>query len=798
MKRQFHVFAALGIVIGTLTPAPLAFGQAESNPVTDAAHRASIRRQEEMARVQNLLLEGDRKLADEDIPGAYDTYKRAFQAAPMHALGKETRMMAFSKYQESMLLHADQMARQGRIDDAIALVEEFYREAQRLQIPAGAVDRKTALLLQDLRDGETYEPGQSPRNLEKVGKIRELFTQADASAQLGRYDEATQLYFEILNLDPYSQAARRGLENLDRLINAYNKAAYDHTRAKMLGEVSAMWESPVPRLGISGLADTAFRPLEPSDDDSIRARLTSIIIPDVEFENTPLRDALRFLSQRSKQLDRSGKGVDIIVSADTDNASNLAVTLRLRDVPLGAVLDYVTQSVRMKYRIDQYAVTVVPLTAADDESLVTKRYRVPPDFISGGALGGGDPAADDPFADLGGGGGGGGGVLQPKLTAEAFLKNNGIQFPEGATAKFFPSTSTLLIRNTHTQLELIETLIDSAFGSVAKLLRFDIKVLDITQNQLTELGIDWLLGKFNVGNSERVFASGGTPGTTAPIEAPDFPFVAPNTTIPVGDHPLTAGNRSGQPFIDTVDQVLIRDNADTEGKAPAAFAVSGVFTDPQFQAVLRTLHRSGGKDGLSNMSVLTKAGEVASLQVIREFIYPTEYDPPEIPDTFADIITPIVPANPAAFETREVGSLIEVNGAIGPDGQTVSVTLNPQVVEFEGFINYGSPILLPTALGLFTSAENRILMPLFRTIREDTTVNVYDGHTIVIGGLLNETRAIVQDKVPILGDIPFIGKLFCNEVHKRDRRAIVLFVTANIVDPSGVSIKQRAAQQAAR
>tara|TARA_R110002096_G_scaffold16106_30_gene55207 strand:+ start:6715 stop:9108 length:2394 start_codon:yes stop_codon:yes gene_type:complete len=783
----------------------------EVSPVTEAARKASIRRQEDLSNVQRLMLEGDRRLADEDRAGAYETYRRAFQEAPVHAAGRQIRMLAFSKYQEALRQYADEMARQGRMNEAHDLVQEFYRDAQRSMVPPSAIDRKTALLFEDLKGSGVYEPAQSPKNLERVERVQELFILADSAAQLGRYDEATMHYAEILNYDPYNKAARRGMENVDKLINAYNQAAYDSTRATMLTDVSAMWENPVPRMGLSALADTSFRELNPTEANSIRSKLTSIVLPDVEFVGTPLRDALFFLSQRSKQIDPTGAGVDIILSNAQGNASNAPITLRLKDVPLGTVLDYTTQLARMKYRVDQYAITVVPLTAPDDEQLITKRYRVPPDFISGGALGGGDDPFGgnaDPFADLGGGGGGGG-ALQPKLTAKEFLTNNGIQFAEGGTATFFPETSTLLVRNTLTQLDLIETLIDASYGNVAQLLKFDVKVLEVTETRLAEIGFDWLLGQFNVGDSNRVFAGGGTEGNASSggTTSNDFPFSAPGATTPVGENPLTAGNRSGGALPNTLDNLLANgstaSNASSTGKAPGTLALAGVFTDPQFQVVLRSLNQARGVDIASNMSVLTRAGQIASAKAVREFIYPTEYDPPEIPDdVFASVSiggiggsgqspVPVTPATPTAFEMRELGSIVEVEGAIGPDGETISVTLNPEVIEFQGFINYGSPYQQVGIGGETTVATtNEILMPIFRTLRNTTSVEVYDGHTIAIGGLRQERRAMIQDRVPILGDVPVLGKLFSSNIEENERQAVIFFVTVSVVDPSGTPIKE--------
>jgi general secretion pathway protein D len=114
----------------------------------------------------------------------------------------------------------------------------------------------------------------------------------------------------------------------------------------------------------------------------------------------------------------------------------------------------------------------------------------------------------------------------------------------------------------------------------------------------------------------------------------------------------------------------------------------------------------------------------------------------------------------------------------------------PEIVEFEGFINYGSPIQTggtdlagnPVQIVL---TENRIEMPVFSSRRVNTALTIYDGYTVAIGGLIAESVQNVEDKVPILGDIPYIGRLFQTKAENRIKSNLVIFVTAQIIDATG-------------
>ena len=80
------------------------------------------------------------------------------------------------------------------------------------------------------------------------------------------------------------------------------------------------------------------------------------------------------------------------------------------------------------------------------------------------------------------------------------------------------------------------------------------------------------------------------------------------------------------------------------------------------------------------------------------------------------------------------------------------------------------------------------MQPVFRTLRANTSVVVWDGATVVFGGLVEDRASAVQDKVPFFGDIPFIGRLFKSKGEDRLMRAVLFFVKVNIIDPSGKRI----------
>lgn len=81
--------------------------------------------------------------------------------------------------------------------------------------------------------------------------------------------------------------------------------------------------------------------------------------------------------------------------------------------------------------------------------------------------------------------------------------------------------------------------------------------------------------------------------------------------------------------------------------------------------------------------------------------------------------------------------------------------------------------------------------PIFSVREVSTRVTIWDGATIVMGGLTREEVKKVEDKVPILGDIPLLGRLFRSKGESSQKRNLIIFVTANLVNPGGAPRKVR-------
>lgn len=804
--------------------------------VQETANREIARRQRNVIEAGVVIQHAEDKLERKDLEGAWNDYRSAASLVPEAMATDKTYRRALEGYGEASVLFAEQRIAEGRRADAETILNTY--------LATNPQYRPALQILHRLEEPDYYNPTVTPGFIDRVEEVKKLHREAKGFKDTGRYDLATKRYEQVLNIDKYNIAARRGMEEVTFEQNKYWETSYDQTRSKLLSQVEKSWELPYKRFDSPGGGPLAAMERDPQGTEAIRRKLSNIMIPQLNFANTSVREAIEFLKSASQRLDPeqgADRGVNIVLQLNTPSNSALPaagtgggipgigdattatatsefapsaapdpaqirITLNLTNIPLQEALRYVTELAGLKYKVEPFAVAVVPAWVNTDV-LITKEYRVPPGFISLSAAAGGAaaPAAGGFGAPAGDAAGIGSGISSTGTAADS-LRTKGVEFPAGASAIYIPSGSRLVVRNTQANLDLIDALIETQ-KEVPTQVEIEAKFVEVTQSNLKELGFDWLLGPFNIG-TERVFGSGGTSGTGTTVNSSNYPFTTSNGSV-VGTNPITAGNRSGSNAIasNAID-ALISGSSGASAVAPGILALAGVFTDPQFQVVIRALNQQTGVDLMSAPRVTTKAGERAIVEIVREFRYPTEFEPPEIPQDFGNTsgtstvsvgvstqpqVFPVTPTTPTAFETRNVGVTMEVLPQVGADGYTIDLELIPSVTEFEGFINYGSPIQTVSlnALGVAQTnvlTENVINQPIFSTRKVQTKVSVWDGNTVVLGGLMREDVQRTQDKVPGLGDLPLMGRLFRSEADQHVKRNLIIFVTARLLDPAGQPI----------
>lgn len=222
--------------------------------------------------------------------------------------------------------------------------------------------------------------------------------------------------------------------------------------------------------------DEGTSALEPKESPALTMmnhKLKEITIPILDFDDTTLSESVDFIRMRARELDTfelhpDRAGINFVIIGDI-GAKRLQ-NLKLRNIPLRRVLDFMGEQTGTSYEVGEFAVTfrakgeAAPRKGAGEVApateLLTKTYRVPPTFMA--ELN----AEDDPFADT------------PPLVG--LLKAAGIELDEGGAAKYIPATSKLIVVASPAQLELVDKLVESMTKGLPNVLkvRFELYEMD--------------------------------------------------------------------------------------------------------------------------------------------------------------------------------------------------------------------------------------------------------------------------------------------------------------------------------
>jgi len=353
-------------------------------------------------------------------------------------------------------------------------------------------------------------------------------------------------------------------------------------------------------------------------------------------------------------------------------------------------------------------------------------------------------------------------------------------------------TGILFVRATLSDLDIIEQAIQ-VLNVLPPQVEIEAKFAEVTQEDVKALGFQWWIGNWTMGNN-RVGATAGTApslGSAATSGSTANPGgVFPNTTPSIppsgNDGYLTSGVRN-----------TYSDANRNEGTIPTLATVTGIMTEPQFRVAIQALEQRSGVDMLSAPKVTTVSGRQAQIVTadVRTIVTSVGLSQTSsggnnggIGGGFSNGGGAVAAQSGYGTTVIPFGPELDVLPIVSSDDVTIQLTIIPSVTEFVGYDNPGQFVpqaqsVAGSTIGVPITAQ--LPLPRYRARSVITSANVWDGQTVVIGGLIAENSRKTRDKVPVLGDLPLVGRLFSSEANATDKRNLLIFVTPTIIDPTG-------------
>ena len=269
--------------------------------------------------------------------------------------------------------------------------------------------------------------------------------------------------------------------------------------------------------------------------------------------------------------------------------------------------------------------------------------------------------------------------------------------------------------------------------------------------------------------------------------------------------------QSGMRYLSTEGNHISGEGASNNDKFMRLNAFLG---NADLSMILHMLSQRSDTDLLSAPKVVTKSGNEAVIKVVTIYRFPQDYDV-TIQSTSSSSSSSVTSGSgsgsdgkilpmvePQNFEQQEVGVILTVTPELSPEG-LINLALEPKVISEPTWKDYGMKV--PMSAVMSSSAQTLAMMsgeedmnwftvpmeqPFFKERSINTHVTLYNGSTIVMGGLITEERKSMEDKIPFLGDIPFIGRIFRSRSEWSNKRNLLIFVSGRLVDPNGRQIIQ--------
>ena len=664
------------------------------------------------------------------------------------------------------------------------------------------VNRKKVLSIDD------FAPEVKPNHKE----VEQILIAAEVFLKNNEPEKALDRVEQAFIIDPTNVKATELAGRIYNSLYAYGIARRKADLEAVYAYGEWQWTEPVfPE--ISGSVNPKERgSIKKADGQQVLSRMDRIIIPQIEFEDADVGTVLDWISSRSLRYDPNKRGININKSFP-ESSDNWRVSINMRNIPMSEVIRYICQQTGLKYRIDSDSIFVGPSI----DEMISRRFSVPANLIDNVASetkpsDGGSSDSSSSRDSRNGSITKGANLEITKGTGSArtitedqwksYFSKRGVKFPSGSGVNFTGQTNQLVVRNTPENLQQLDVLLRQLETvDNPPLIMVEIKSIEVKENDYQELGFDWAIG------------NGGHSGT-------DSYFGSSLTMHDDGSTQLDPGEKMGwligqgvNTFAKGVVKTLRGGNTKTDNPLstivdnwnifPTLFGSQHPFGSDlplNISLTINAMDQNTRTETLSAPKVITSNDKEAEVKLVRTYFFPESWDELEIEVDSSDdnsvmTITPPVPNFPE--NGTEIGINFTVKPQVLSDNRTIRMNLKPLVTTYEGDDEW--PISLkfevPDGEGEWVRDPSRdvtyiISKPIIGKREMDVWVDLDNGETVVLGGLVHSETVARVDKVPILGDLPLIGRLFQSHAETAERTNLLFFVTARLLSHDGMPIER--------
>jgi len=291
-------------------------------------------------------------------------------------------------------------------------------------------------------------------------------------------------------------------------------------------------------------------------------------------------------------------------------------------------------------------------------------------------------------------------------------------------------TNTIFFRETRSNIDNIRKMLVQ-IDKPTKQVMIEARLVEVSADPVQAYGINWA-GTVGSASAPKTVTYGNPIASGSPI---------PGGNPPTGGFGL--GNPNNNNFFGSLGHLI-----------PGQFAILSV---PQFSATIQALNEDADAEFLANPRVVTADNQKAKIEVVRNQPVPQlNFNEQTAQAVFG------------GFQDKLFGNKLLVRPSINKDNY-ITLSVKPEISNKVG----DQP---------FDFQGAHVTSPIIDTRSLDSNVLIKSGDTLAIGGLLSDQVSKARTKVPLLGDIPFLGYAFQSHDNERHKRNLLIFVTPTILD----------------
>ncbi len=660
------------------------------------------------------------------------------------------------------------------------------------------------------KTADAYNPYTLNTSLERDEReAATLLAKAQALYLYGDYQGALRFYDNVLLYDSNNTEAKAMKLKINNVLA--NPAAYEHsvTRSTLLNSASNAW-------GLARAFSVESKAAEKNaDQDPLKLKMDRLLIT-VSLRNADLQSAIDTLNELAKSYDPTGRGIDIVIAEGVKNIQDLPpISLSIQRQPLSKVLDLILRRANYAYDIRDGIVEVHPAMGNTNlleveipstnafEKMKKSVNRANATAAAADAGGSADP--------WGGGAAASGTEIDDTDIPRLYFQKRGV--------KFGPEDSITCDENVFAVVHSDPKVIDKIRRTIQKLdedsikqVNIEAKFIEVSDTALHEVTANWRLAKngtiragtFNRSAKEVHDVDTGTKKITLTVprnvqtdddgniietaepDVYEYDNPVPSVKGSLYYGPSGISNPADSVFADTV---------------PSFMGKIGTLDNYDVYLLLNLLDNKAGADIMAAPSLTVETEQPAEIEIAQLINFPSSYDDPQMDVSSGSsyssngnwssgggsvTIAPAVPQfdRTTSEEFEKVGIILNVTPTVNADN-SIKLTIDDlKIMEFEGFMDYGGTAVSMVGSTIVTMPMT-YYQPVFNIRRVKTSVTIADGATMVIGGLMREEIRTVEDKVPILGDLPLIGSAFRGTSKAVQKKNLLVFITGNLISRGG-------------